>query len=180
VAVEDFNGDGKQDIAVGDTVAGITLLLGDGTGNFTTAPASPFLMRFAIRSMAVGDFDGDGKPDLAVADTSNGVTVLLGDETGNFRTPTGTGWFTVGAVDPTLPLSMTAGDFNGDGRPDLAIPVNSGSNLSALMGNPVYYSVRPEHDRHCDNRLRHAGSSYPDRLRCGTGLQYACWRGDVL
>ena len=137
VVTEDFNGDGKQDIAVGATAGGVILLLGDGTGGFTAAPSSPFLTRFVIQSLAVGDFDGDGRPDLAVQDTSNGVTVLVGDGTGNFTTPSGAGWFAAGPVSSILPGSMTVGDFNADGKPDIALPVNSSNSVLVLLGNPV-------------------------------------------
>ena len=65
----------------------MSILLGDGTGNFSAptnfaAGSSPF-------SVAVGDFNGDGKQDLAVANVdSDNVSILLGDGTGNFSAPT--------------------------------------------------------------------------------------------
>jgi hypothetical protein len=136
VVVEDFNGDGKQDLALGGTAGGVMLLLGDGAGGFTAAPSSPFLTGFVIQSLAVGDFDGEGWPDLAVQDGSNGVTVLLGDGTGNFTTPSGAGWFAVGPVSSTGPSSMAVADFNGDGRPDLAVPANSSNNVWCCWAIP--------------------------------------------
>ena len=68
--------------------------------------------------MTVGDFNGDGKPDLAVANTSgfyvSTVSLLLGTGMGTFAPkvdyPTGGG-----------PYSVATGDFNGDGKPDLAV-----------------------------------------------------------
>ena len=64
LAVADFNGDGKLDIAFGGV-----LLLGNGDGTFQ----SPLSLGAAGTGMVAGDFNGDGKPDLADA----GVTVLL-------------------------------------------------------------------------------------------------------
>jgi len=66
LALADFNGDGKLDIASG---AGNFLLLGNGDGTFQ----SPLILGAGGPGIAVGDFNRDGKPDLAVG----GVTVLL-------------------------------------------------------------------------------------------------------
>ena len=66
VAVGDFNGDGKQDLAVAnDSSDNVSILLGDGTGNFSAA--TNFGTGDCPYSVAVGDFNGDGKQDLAVA-----------------------------------------------------------------------------------------------------------------
>ena len=66
VAVGDFNGDGKQDLAVANAISdNVSILLGDGTGNFS-APTN-FAVGNGPLSVAVGDFNGDGKQDLAVA-----------------------------------------------------------------------------------------------------------------
>jgi hypothetical protein len=82
VAVGDFNGDGKPDLAVANfNSANVTILLGDGSGGFAASSVGagdgPF-------SVAVGDFNGDGKPDLAVANrSSDNVTILLNTCTAN-------------------------------------------------------------------------------------------------
>jgi hypothetical protein len=63
----------------------------------------------------VGDFNGDELLDLAVANqNSNNASVLLGDGDGSFQTARN---FGVG----NNTSSIAVGDFNGDGRPDLAV-----------------------------------------------------------
>ena len=83
VAVGDFNGDGKQDLAVANYSSNnVSILLGDGDGHFRAPPPTSALAADPA-SVAVGDFNGDGKQDLAVANyTSNNVSILLGDGDG--------------------------------------------------------------------------------------------------
>jgi hypothetical protein len=77
VAVGDFNGDGKPDLATANFNSNsVSVLLGKGDGTFAAA-SSPSVGALP-RSVAVGDFNGDGKPDLATANfNSNSVSVLL-------------------------------------------------------------------------------------------------------
>src|ERR1022692_2476663 len=63
VAVGDFNGDGKLDLAVANGV-GVSVLLGNGDGAFQ--PAVTYAAGTYTESIAVGDFNGDGKLDLVV------------------------------------------------------------------------------------------------------------------
>ena len=114
VAVGDFNGDGKLDLAVANGSSNtVSILLGTGTGSF--GAKTDFGTGIDPISVAVGDFNGDGKLDLAVAN-SNGdtVSILLGTGTGSFgaKTDFGTG---------SGPNSVAVGDFNGDGKLDLAV-----------------------------------------------------------
>ena len=114
VAVGDFNGDGKLDVAVTNMASNnVTILLGKGDGTFTAA-ASPATGK-SPNGIVVGDFNGDGKLDLAVAnEDSNSLTILLGNGDGTFRA----------AASPATgatPFGLVAGDFNGDGKLDLAV-----------------------------------------------------------
>ena len=91
MAVGDFNGDGKLDLAVANVGSNnVSILLGTGTGSFGAATnfgvgSDPF-------SVAVGDFNGDGKLDLAVANfNSDNVSILLGTGTGSFGAATNFG-----------------------------------------------------------------------------------------
>ena len=86
VAVGDFNGDGKADLAVANyRSSNVSVLLGNGNGTFQAAVN--YGAGTYPHSVAVGDFNGDGKPDLAVANYgSNNVSVLLGNGNGTFQT----------------------------------------------------------------------------------------------
>ena len=128
VAVGDFNGDGKQDLATANQFSHyVSILLGDGTGNFRAR--TDFTVGDAPNSVAVGDFNADGKQDLAVANfASENVSILLGDGSGNFSAPT---YFAVG----TTPYSVAVGDFNGDGKQDLATANIQQDTVSILLGD---------------------------------------------
>ena len=66
VAVGDFNGDGKQDLAIANFGSNnVSILLGNGAGSF--GAATNFSVGGDPALLAVGDFNGDGKQDLAVA-----------------------------------------------------------------------------------------------------------------
>jgi len=80
VAVGDFNGDGKPDLAVSDLGNDVSILLGKGDGTFE--PAVYYGAGSGPETVAVGDFNGDGKLDLATPDFyTNSVGVLLGKAT---------------------------------------------------------------------------------------------------
>ena len=144
IVAGDFNNDGKLDLAVDNqcgtgscAVGTVTILLGDGTGNFTPTQASPSTGSGPV-TMAVADFNGDGNLDLAVPSdcgasgtcgTNGAVTILLGDGTGNF---------TVGASMPATglrPYGVVVGDFDGDGNLDLATANNDSNTVSVLLGD---------------------------------------------
>lgn len=135
IAVGDFNGDGKLDLALSgsdlSTGAGsLTILLGNGDGTFTQASNSPMAVA-ASYSLVVADFNGDGKLDLAVANYgTNTVTVLLGKGDGTFTQATGSP-IPVG----NQPYAIAAGDFTGSGKLGLAVANFGDDNVSILLGN---------------------------------------------
>jgi hypothetical protein len=136
VAVGDFNGDGKPDLALANGKSNSVSVLLNMTVQGATVPSFSFQTTFATgsgpNSVAVGDFNGDGKPDLAIANgNSNSVSVLLnttaqGATTPSFATQT---TFATGRE----PNSVAVGDFNGDGKPELAITNYFDNSVSVLL-----------------------------------------------
>ena len=127
IAFGDFNGDGRPDLAVACDAGGFTALLhlvGGGFEQFVnfSAGASPY-------AIAAGDFNGDGKPDLAVANyvSSGTISILIGNGDGTFRPPVA---YDAGGA---FPASVVVGDFNRDGRLDLAVA--STTVIAVLLGN---------------------------------------------
>jgi hypothetical protein len=134
IAVGDFNNDGNTDLAVIANANSIAILLGNGAGNFSAV--APHLQTSVTPTwIAVGDFNGDGKLDLAVTNTlgagptvNGNVMILLG---------VGDGTFTPGATLSTgsNPETAVIGDFNNDGKLDLAVANYSSNNVTILLGN---------------------------------------------
>ncbi len=130
IAIGDFNQDGIADLVVANEGnQTVSVLLGDGRGDFHAAREFPILGRGAV-AVAVGDFNGDGKQDLAVANRISGdVSVLPGNGDGTFGAPT------LYSTGGDRPASLIAGDFNNDGYADLVVANQGSASISILAGN---------------------------------------------
>src|SRR5262249_39068351 len=122
-----------------DQFGTVSILLANGDGTYRTG-ASRVVGR-GTWAVVVGDFNDDGVQDLAVAgegyyvfDPNFGyvlvpgttVYILLGTGDGTFGAARS---ISVGLV----PSALVVGDFNGDGKPDLAVAAGIG--VSVLLGN---------------------------------------------
>jgi FG-GAP-like repeat len=145
IVAGDFTGDGRLDLAVANLGPGtldsdtVSVLLDNGDGTFQPQVTYALASASSPMSIVAGDFTGDGKLDLAVANDTlapGTVSVLLGNGDGTFL-PQVT--YPVGV----FPGAIAAGDFNGDGKSDLAV-ANGGSNdVSVLLGTGAGTLVDP-------------------------------------
>ncbi len=143
----DFNGDGRDDIAVfydyGSNKARIHVLLSTGSrftyqgdAGWWRTDGGYSLARVGDR-MVAGDFDGDGRDDIAVfydyGSNRARIHVLLSTGTA-FAYQGDAGWW---RTDGGYSLArvgdrMVAGDFDGDGRDDIAVFYDYGSNKARI------------------------------------------------
>ena len=149
VVVADFNNDGKADLAIINQnqpdsrcyhyggVGTISVFLGNGDGTFSAKSTLCFFDGFgttALPQLVAGDFNGDGKVDLVAGYLAFGASSL------QFFMGNGDGTFTGSGIDAAFDGSFQTvidGDFNQDGKLDLAFPAYGGDEplIIALLGN---------------------------------------------
>jgi hypothetical protein len=141
IAVGDFNRDGKMDIVTASVTEGpeVQVFLGNGDGTFRVPTA--YDVGQGTGPLAVADLNHDGNLDIVVANgacpdgvCTDEVSVLLGNGDGTFQDP-------VSYAVPADVGSLVLGDFNGDGKLDIAMTnraINSASAcdcIGVLLGN---------------------------------------------
>ena len=136
VETSDFNNDGFPDLAVtSETDSSVTILLGNGKGDFIPANNSPVHTGPLPNDIGVADFNNDGNMDLAIANHEQQyLTVLLGNGKGNF-TPAKNSPFPTKGIQHTH--GVAAGDFNNDGRLDLATDSWGNDQIEVLFGDSI-------------------------------------------
>ncbi|HEV3437488.1 MAG TPA: VCBS repeat-containing protein, partial [Gemmata sp.] len=131
----DLTGNGTLDLVGFGSGKQFFVALGNGDGTFQT----PIVTNVgqSIQSMDVGDLNGDGKPDLVLG-IGRSVAVFVNNGTASvFGSPTYYFW----SQQPNAVSSaIVIGDFNGDGKPDLAVADYTGDAIQILLnqGNGTF------------------------------------------
>ncbi len=127
----DVDGDGNLDVLYLES-GNIRVRLGDGDGTFGAA-STAFSMGKSdtATALAVADMDGDGLADIITGDDSGDIVVATADGDGTFTVTHSS----LGAALESIE-DIKVGDFDGDGKNDLAIARSSITNtLAAIFGN---------------------------------------------
>jgi hypothetical protein len=129
IRAADFNRDGWLDIAVFGGNRDVSVLLGSGYGNFES-PTS-YLFPQLPGALALGDMNGDGAIDLVIGMRDiQAVNVLPGNGDGTFKPVLSSS--SAATENGTGPYSIVLGDFDRDGKLDVAL---SDEVLKILKGN---------------------------------------------
>lgn len=135
IAAADFTGDGKPDLAVTRQLDGkVFFLVNDGAGGFPANDSGVTNVAFGTQVSAIvaGDFNNDNKADVAVVTPLlNRFSILLGNGNNGFIFGPNTS-----ILGPAGGIhQIDTGDFDGDGKLDLAVVRTSGNLVNVFKGD---------------------------------------------
>jgi FG-GAP-like repeat len=131
VKIADLRHDGKQDLVIANFSQGMVVLLNEGNGTFAkpTIYTPTFFNWQPPEACVVADFNLDGKLDVACAAHLNDAYVFYGKGDGTFKS----GVEIHETINHQGGFSIATGDFNDDGAPDLAIPIEQYGKVAILL-----------------------------------------------
>jgi hypothetical protein len=134
IAITDVNHDGKTDLIVANAEGGsVSVLLGDGKGNFQSTKGSPISAGHLPNDIAVVDMNGDGNLDLVIANhQSPYLTILLGDGKGGFQPAPGS---PIDVHSNPHPHGVAAGSFRGKEPLDVVTDSWGNNQIELLEGD---------------------------------------------
>ena len=130
--------DSFPDLVIASQISNtVTVLLGNGDGTFTSpARAVNYIVGNQPSAVALGTFNSTNDANLDFVATNfadNSYSVFLGNGDGTFNQLKGSPFHLPSGQ--TGPIAITVADFNGDGKPDLAIVNETTNNVTVLEGN---------------------------------------------
>ena len=178
ISARDFNRDGRADMAVVDFEGDKIGLLRSKPGGFQGPQlfdTGPTAVDEDPVAVAAADFNRDRRPDLAVANSATGTVGILIGKPGGFKTPH---TVSTGGAD-AYPADVTTGDFNRDGKLDVAAlnyyrpNGDAGVQAAILLGRGGEQLPRsnPQRCRHrgrlrlCQGAVQSRSQARPRRLR---------------